>query len=198
MATRFTRGEIRNILGDAHTEDIENKLIALHLGVVDPLKDEVAKYRESAEKLSTVQKELDDLKNGKDWKAEHDKLKKQFDDYKASTEAKETESAKREAVREAAKKAGLSDAGIAKAVKYADLSKVELGENGKAKDADKLAADIKGEWGDYAATTTTKGAKVETPPATGKATRSKEEILAIKDTAERQQAIAENHELFGF
>lgn len=180
------------------TEEQVSAIIDAHTESVDALKKQRDEYKESVDKLKGVQKELDDLKNGKDWKSEFDKLKKQFDDYKSSAEAKETENAKREAVREAAKKAGLSEAGIAKAVKYADLSKVELGEDGKAKDADKLAADIKGEWGDYTATTTTKGAKVETPPATGKATRSKEEILAIKDTAERQQAIAENHELFGF
>lgn len=180
------------------TEEQIDSVIDAHTETVDGLKTQIETIKADAEKLKDVQKELDGLKNGKDWKAEHDKLKKQFDDYKSSTEAKETENAKREAVREAAKKAGLSEAGITKAVKYADLTKVELNDDGKAKDADKLAADIKGEWGDYAATTTTKGAKVETPPATGKATRSKEEILAIKDTAERQQAIAENHELFGF
>ena len=43
-----------------------------------------------------------------------------------------------------------------------------------------------------------KGAKVDNPPKTGKATKTKEEIMAIKDTAERQAAIAENHEAFGF
>ena len=42
------------------------------------------------------------------------------------------------------------------------------------------------------------GAKVEKPPPTGKATMTKEQIDALKDTAERQKAIAENHELFGF
>ena len=28
--TKFTRAELRNILGDACTEDIENRLVALH------------------------------------------------------------------------------------------------------------------------------------------------------------------------
>ena len=59
---KFTRAEIRNILGDACTEEIENRLVALHLGVVDPLKDDLTKYKADAEKLPGVQKELDDLK----------------------------------------------------------------------------------------------------------------------------------------
>ena len=53
---KFTRADIRRILGDAHTEDIENQLVALHLGVVDPLKDQIAQYKTEAEKLPAVQK----------------------------------------------------------------------------------------------------------------------------------------------
>ena len=49
---KFTRAEIRNILGDACTEEIENRLVALHLGVVDPLKDDLTKYKADAEKLN--------------------------------------------------------------------------------------------------------------------------------------------------
>ena len=60
-------------------------------------------------------------------------------------------------------------------------------------------ADIEKDWADFKVTTTTKGAQVENPPANnGKAKRSVDEIMAIKDDAARQRAIAENHELFGF
>ena len=59
---KFTRADLRRILGDAHTEDMENQLIALHLGVVDPLKDQIATYKNDSERLVFVQKELDDLK----------------------------------------------------------------------------------------------------------------------------------------
>lgn len=180
------------------TEEQVDSIIESHTEVTDALKAQITELQGKADKADGIQKELDGLKNGKDWKAEHDKLKKDFDDYKASVNAKETEAAKREAVREAAKKANLSEAGISKAVKYWDLSTVELDGEGKAKDADKLAESIKSEWGEFVATTQTRGAAVDTPPRTGKATRSKEEINAIKDTAERQKAIAENHEAFGF
>lgn len=180
------------------TDEQIDSVIDAHTETVDGLKSQIETLKADAGKLQDVQKELNDLKNGKDWKAEHDKLKKEFDDFRSSTEAKEAETAKREAVRKAAKEAGLSEAGISKAVKYTDLSKVELDKDGTIKNADKLAADIKAEWGDYATTTRTQGASVANPPASGKATRSKDEILAIKDAGERQKAIAENHELFGF
>lgn len=42
---KFTRTEIRAILGEACTDEIENKLVALHLGVIDPLKDDLQKYK---------------------------------------------------------------------------------------------------------------------------------------------------------
>jgi len=180
------------------TEEQIDSVIDAHTETVDGLKGQIEALRADADKAKGLQKELDDLKGGEDWKAKHDALKKEFDDFKADTHAKETEAAKREAVRKAAKEAGLSEAGIAKAVKYTDLSQVELDKDGGVKNAEKLTAAIKGEWGDYVTTNKTKGANVANPPASGKNTRTKDEILAIKDTAERQQAIAENHELFGF
>lgn len=180
------------------TEEQIDSVIDAHTETVDGLKTQIEGLKADAEKSKDLQKELEELRNGKDWKAEHDKLKKEFDSFKSSTEAKEAESAKREALRKVAKEAGLSEAGINKVVKYTDLAKIELDKDGGIKDADKLTADLKNEWGEYVATTQTRGANVATPPTTGKATRSKDEIMAIKDTAERQKAIAENHELFGF
>ena len=57
---------------------------------------------------------------------------------------------------------------------------------------------IKNGWGEFKTTVTERGATVEKPPKVGKSTMTKEQIDAIQDTAERQKAIAENHELYGF
>ena len=47
-------------------------------------------------------------------------------------------------------------------------------------------------------TTVKKGVNNAKPPKSeGGGAMTKEEIMAIKDTAQRQAAIAENHELFG-
>lgn len=98
---KFTRADIRRILGDAHTEDIENQLVALHLGVVDPLKDQIAQYRTDAEKLPNVQRELDDLKAAGDggYKAKYEAEHTAFEAYKGKITAKETRAAKEKAVR---------------------------------------------------------------------------------------------------
>lgn len=88
--TSFRREEIRNILGEACTDDIENRLIALHLGVVDPMKDELQKYKADAEKLADVQKQLDDL-TGADWKGQFEQKRKELDDYKRDVENREAQ-----------------------------------------------------------------------------------------------------------
>ena len=92
---KFTRAEIRKIIGESCTDEIENQLVALHLGVVDPLKDDVTRYKADAEKLPGVQKELDDLKAQGDggYKAKYEAEHKAFGDYKANVDAEKTTAA---------------------------------------------------------------------------------------------------------
>ena len=144
-----------------------------------------------------MQKELDALKSGKEWKAEHDNLKKSFDDYKAEIAGKETLAAKQAAFRKLLAAEKIPDKFHDRIIRMTDFDAMEM-DGDAIKDAVKQRKAITDEWGEYKATAETRGANVDTPPATGKVTRSKDEILAIKDTAQRQQAIAENHELFGF
>ena len=82
---KYTRAEIRSILGEAHTDDIENRLIALHLSVVDPLKDQLATYKADAEKLPGLQQRVDELEkagSAAEVRAEFDAYKKQIEGEK--------------------------------------------------------------------------------------------------------------------
>lgn len=103
---KFTRAEIRKIIGESCTDEIENQLVALHLGVVDPLKDDVTRYKADAEKLPGVQKELDDLKGKGDdgYKEKYESEHKAFEDYKTSVAAEKTTAAKERALETALKK----------------------------------------------------------------------------------------------
>ena len=77
------------------------------------------------------------------------------------------------------------------------LDDLELdGEN--IKDADKVTDSIKEEWADFIVKTKTEGESTKTPPKGSGVTLSKDQIFAIKDPVERQKAIAEHHEQFGF
>lgn len=182
------------------TDEQVDTIIEAHTDTVDGLKADVSKYKTDAEKLSDVQKELDDLKaKGDDgWKEKHDKLKGEFDQYKTDVQAKETHSKKVEAYKAILKDANLSDKGIEKAIKYAEWDKIELEADGKLKGASDHIKAAKEEWAEYVTTTTTTGAKTSTPPAnSGGSAMTKKDIMAIKDYDERIAAIEANPQLFG-
>ena len=181
------------------TDEQVDSIIEAHTETVDALKDERDRYREDADKLAEVQKELDAAKKSAKDAPDYAALKKEYDEYKKSVEAEKSLQAKKAAFEDVVKDAGLSEKGIAKALKYADWDSIELTDTGKVKDAAKHIKALKEEWSDYVVTESEEGADTDTPPSgsnhAGKMT--KEEILNIKDTTERQRAMAENHELFG-
>ena len=56
-------------------------------GQRDQFEGDVNKYKADAEKLAQVQKELDELKARKDYKADYDKAVKDLEDYKKQVTA---------------------------------------------------------------------------------------------------------------
>lgn len=186
----------RKLLKSMGIEDEKiDQIIEAHTETVDGLKV----YKADAEKLADVEKELETLKAKGDggFKAKYDELKADYDKFKAEVESTKALEAKKNAYKELIKDAGLSEKGIEKALKYASWDKIELDSEGKIKDAKDHLKEIKEEWADYVVKEETKGANTDNPPSNNGGKMSKDDILKIKDTAERQKAMAENHELFG-
>lgn len=176
------------------------QIMDAHVEVVDALKADRDAYKETADKYTDVEKELNDLKaKGGDWQTKYEKEHADFEAYKTAQTAKETETAKAEAYKALLTGAGVSEKRVAAILKVTDLSTVEMAD-GKIKNADELTKTIKTDWADFITSTQTSGAATATPASTvgGKKYSSKDEIFKISDPAERQQAIADNHELFGF
>ena len=168
----LTKAQVREILSAAgvtseNMSEAVDKIIDGHVTSVNALREDVAKYKADAEKLPTVQKELDDMKaNTNDsWKEKYDNLKGEFDKYKTDVLEKETHNKKVEAYKAILKDSNLSEKGIEKAIKYADWSKIELDADGKLKGANDHIKAVREEWAEYVTTTTTTGAKTSTPPA---------------------------------
>lgn len=186
--------------------DKVDEIINAHTETVDAIKHERDELKADAEKLTAVQKELDDLKNeaakygGKDpWKVKYDALKEDFDTFKNEQAAKETAAKKSAAFRELLKEVGVREKRIDAVLRVSDLDGVELDEDGKIKDAAKLKKTLAEEWEDFIDSTSQQGANTATPPSgkgSGK-TMTKDEIMSIKDPVARQNAIAENLDLFG-
>lgn len=180
-----------------------DQIIEAHTETVNALKEERDSFKADAEKLPNIEKELSKLKedatkdDGKNpYKVKYEAIKEEYESYKKDIAKKETLSAKENAYRDLLKGCGVNEKRINAVIKVTDLGSVELDENGKIKDADALSKSIKDEWSDFITTSETKGASTSTPPANTGGRMSKEEILAIKDTAQRQQKMLENKDLF--
>jgi hypothetical protein len=180
-------------------EEKIDQIIEAHTETVDGFKDKVNDYKEKAEKYDGVKKELDELKDGdNDWQKKYEKEHSDFEAYKNDIIAKETKRTKEHAVREFLKGAGVSEKRLDAVLKVTNLDDFELDKDGKIKDADKHTETVKTEWADFIETTSTKGASTANPPAnTGKGTtKTKEEIMAIKDGNTRRAEMLANAHLF--
>ena len=195
---KFTRAEIRNILGEACTEEIENRLVALHLGVVDPLKDDLTKYKADAEKLPSVQNELDSLKAAGDggYKEKYEKEHSAFEAFKTDITAKESKAAKEKAVRAYFESKNITGANLDLAMRGCgeEMAALEL-DGEKIKDTKSLDALVDGTYKGLVSKQTVRldtGARFNG----GRKPMTKDEIMQITDRAERRAAIAANMDLF--
>ena len=168
----FDRAALRKIFEGAEIEvpkDVLGQICDLHTSSMDGLPETI---KELKGKLKVAEQERDAAKakvpvDGEETisKAEYDKLKGEFDQYKNDVQAKETKAAKEAAYRAILKDANLSEKGVEKAIKYADWDKIELDADGKLKGANDHIKAVRDEWAEYVTTTTMTGAKTSTPPA---------------------------------
>ena len=166
----FGRTDLREILGEAYTDDIAKKLITLHRGVVDPLKDDLdnekqasAKYKAEADKLPSVQKELDDLKK-EDWKAKYEKEHGDFDAYKGQV-AKDAEAAKiKAAYKKLLVEEQISEKTLDAVLNATDYSNMKLKDDGTLDGIEDLKKTIADKWGSFKVTTRQRGEHVDNPP----------------------------------
>lgn len=187
-------------------DDKVDEIISAHSDTVNALKEQRDNYKEDAEKLQNVQKELDELKaqatTEDPYKEKYEELQKQFEDYKNGIAEEKMTAKKTDAFRGLLKEAKISDAWVDDIVNFnrASLGDIQFDDEGKIVDADKRIEDIKSKYGKYVEKETQVGAEVKNPPqSTGGATMTKEEIRGMnpKDRQAIQKAMLENGSLFG-
>lgn len=180
-------------------DDKIEQIIDAHTETVDGLKTQIAQYKTDAEKLAGVQAELDALKEKGDggYKEKYEAEKKAHDALKADIAEKTTKAAKEAAVKAYYEGKNITGKNLAIAMRGTSLDGIEL-DGEKIKDTAALDELVKGDFASLVTTTNTTGANTGNPLGNGGKPTTKAEIMAIKDTSARQQAIAENHELFGF
>ena len=179
------------------TDEQITAVIEEHTAVTDALKADRDKFKKESEKAADLQKQLDSLSGGEDWQKKYEDEHKAFEDFKNQT-AQEAETAKvKAAYRQLLISEKISEKWVDRIMKGVDFSAMKLNKDGSLSDVEKLKDAIDSEWGDVKNTVTERGAEVEKPPKTGNGQMTREDILAIKDTTERQRAIANNLNLFG-
>lgn len=178
---------------DAHMESVTG--LQNEVDVVTKAKEEAEKKLEKSQKeLTQIKKDSEESEGKNPYKVKYDAIKEEFDKYKTDVEAKATKQAKESAYRKLLKDASISDKRIDAILKVSGdtIDGIELDDAGNIKDADKLTESIKTEWSDFIVTERTAGAKTATPPAANNGgVKTKEEIMKIKDTQERQRAWGE-------
>lgn len=175
-----------------------DQIIEAHSETVDGLKDKLSKAESDAAKLADVQKELDGLKAGGDFKAKYEKEHADFETYKKDIANKETRAAKEKAVRAYLESKSITGGNLDIAMRGlgAEIDAAEL-DGEKIKDTKQLDELVGGTFKGLVVTRTQTGTQTATPPAsTGGGQMTREEIMKIKDTTARQKAIAENINLF--
>lgn len=182
-------------------EDKIDLIVEKHNEVLTEIKDERDKLKEDAAKVPDMEKELNALKakvEGADpYKDKFEALQKEYNDFKADVESKQTTAKKESAFRSVLKDIGIPDKRIDSVVKVSDINGIELDGEG-IKDVETLKESLKKEWSDFITTTKVEGVSSANPPSnTGKTTMTKEQIRAIPDASARQKAMLENPTLFG-
>lgn len=159
-------------------EEKAEQIISAHSETVDALKADRDKYKADAEKLPSIQKELDELKAKQDngdgnealtkLQEKYDNLDKEYKAYKSDVSAKETKAKKESAKKALLKEAGIADKFIDLIMKASadDIDSIEFDEDGKTiKDADKKKDDYKKAYADFITEKKTVGADQNNPPA---------------------------------
>lgn len=190
-------GEDGNIPADSISKAAQAISSAVGRAFVDK-----ARYNAKLDEISQLEQDKnaaeDAATKASKFEEKYNKEHEAFEKYKSDTEAKAARSAVKEAYKKLLTEANIDPKRHDAILRATTFDDKKLDKDGKLENEAALKADIEKDWSDFKVTTHTEGAKVATPPANnGPAKRTKEEILAIKNTVERQRAMAENHELFG-
>lgn len=176
-------------------EEKIDQIIEMHGETVDALKAQIAAAKEGKEPAKESKAEPakkaekpEDSEAYKSLKAELDKLKEE-----------KANAAKEKAARAYFESKNITGKNLDIAIRgaRAEIDALEL-DGDKIKDSKALESLVAGDYSGLVVKTEQSGAKTATPPAsTGKPTKTKEEIMAIKDDSERWNAMRENPALFG-
>lgn len=186
-------------------EDKIDAIIEAHTSVTERMQGEIDRlkpFEAEAQKLTDVQKDLDDAKATIAKYAEIEKRYNEehnaFEAYKKDIDAQNTLNRVKGRYKELLKANNIDEKRFDAILRVTDFSDKKLNKEGKFENEDALTEAIKKDYEGFIVSHENRGVEVANPPKTEGANKmTKEQILDIKDRKERQKAMAENPELFG-
>lgn len=172
-------------------------IIEANAASIEGIKADRDKYKEQAEKVPDLQKQLEEAQaasNGDEWEQKYNEEHQAFEDFKAQIQTERADAEKAQAYRGMLMAAGIDPKRIDAIMRVTDLSEVEM-EDGKLKEAGKLEEAAKEEWADFVIKTITKGSDPENPPKQergGVEGADPEVVKRIKERHERLYGKAED------
>ena len=178
------------------TDEQVSAIIQEHTSVTDALKaqrdkakEDLANANKEVARIPDLQKEIDALKGGEDYKAKYEQAVKAHDDYVKGIEAKETAEKVKSAYRKLLADEQIKADRIDFVVNHTDLTNVKLDKDGNLADAESLKKTINDStdgWGMFKVSTEVRKPNVPTPPGSGTGTgMSRAKELAQKYQQER-------------
>ena len=156
------------------TDDQVAAIIQEHTSVTDALKaqrdkakEELETAKKEAAKVPEMQKEIDGLKNGEDYKSKYEKEHQDFEDFKAELTKKETAEKVKTAYSKLLADEQIKADRIDFVVKHSDLTNMKLDKDGNLENADAIKKTVGDEWGIFKATVKERKQNVATPPKDG-------------------------------
>lgn len=148
-----------------------DEIITAHLETVNELKEARDRYKEDAEKLPDVQKQLDEAqnsaKNGGEYEAKYNTIKAEYDQYKQTVETEKSNAAKSTQYRDLLRECGIPEKLLDPVMRIVDLNSVTVDKDGKIDGVEDVKKAIKTNLADFIPADNNQGAKVPAPPAGG-------------------------------
>ena len=179
-------------------QEQRDQIMTAHQEVLEEIKAERDKLRDTAAKVPDLEKTIEELKAAQpteDWEAKYQEKAAELESFREQVAEEKAKAEKASLYKSALREVGVGEKFVDDIMGVVDLTSVAV-EDGKLADVENLKAELADKYSTFITQTSTQGAKVEEPPANAGPKMTRDEIMAIKDTSARQQAIAENIEQF--
>lgn len=180
------------------TEEQINAIIEEHTAAKDSLKSQIKNLEEKYVDYDDLKKDYEKLSadvKENNWKEKYDTINQEFDEYKKVVKKNHQNDIKKELYKDLLIENGVSEKQISSILEVTKFDEIELDENEKLADVEALNDNIHSKWDGFIVKNSFSGVNAENPPENNSGT-TKNDIMKIKDTVERQQEIANHLELF--